>query len=1101
MPSVRAWLEGLGLAQHADAFEREQIDPAALQHLTDAHLKDLGLPMGHRIKLLAAIKELPAAPAPTVAAPAEPALQSYTPPHLAEKILASRSALEGERKQVTVLFCDITNSTSLAEKLGAEAMHSLLQRFFGLGLEEVHRYEGTVNQFLGDGFMALFGAPLAHEDDARRAALAALSIRRALRERQAQLGLPAGEELQVRMGLNTGLVVVGSIGDNLRMDYTAIGDTTNLAARLQQNARPGQILASEATARLVKGYVEVDDHGNIVVKGKLDAVHAFAITAPGTRRSRIDQARLSPFVGRDGELAFLMHAADDARNHRGQVVGIVGEPGVGKSRLVHELHSALGSIGILWVEGACQSFGRSVPYLPLQQALRTACGIQAADAPAALREKLFQALSRLSLSAEHSGPYLLRMLGMTEGAESLEGIAPETIQSRIRDAFVELMRASARLQPTVLFIEDLHWMDRSSEDCIAGLVDKLSGSPMLLLTTTRPGYSAPWAGKGYVAQLPLAVLSWEASRKIVAATIRRSDFVEIAAESILRKAEGNPLFIEELALALEAGSSRLNQALPDTIQGVLAARIDRLPQPAKRVVQIAAVLGRQFPLHLLERVAVGETDLPGQLAALMQSELLYERADAQEVIYTFKHALVEDVAYDSLLSGPRAALHAAAGRALEELYGERLEEYYEMLAHHFFRSPAREKAFDYLSRANGKAINANAMVDAKEYFEQAMQVLDELPQTPEHRHQAIGLLVRQIHVFILTNKLDEYERYLERYASIADAVPDEGLRGHFKSCLGHTQFGLARPRQAIQTLTPAAALCERARNFQGAGQAYVHLQWCHLQTGEYADTLRFEGPALGALERAWDQRLRFYVYGATTWACSRLGRWDMALEKAMIALKECEASRDASLISSAIGFVGMPSIHRGDTEEAVRWTRRAFECSVTPGDRAWAQLFYGWALAPLDASQAIELLSPLVPLWLHKWWFDAVTLVALGEAFLRAGQLEQAQATLEQAIEISTPRDMWFMVAPAQRLLGEVMLCANRLEDSDTRFTQALQLLEGFKAENEIALTRAGQGRLRMKQGRTAEGQALLERALVVFERLGTVGEFNRVRAELAARA
>ncbi len=1096
---IRDWLGELGLAHHAEAFEREQIDLDAVRHLTEENLRDLGLPMGHRVKLLAAIRALQNAPGRAPGEQQASSPHAYTPRHLAEKILTSRSALEGERKQVTVLFCDIANSTPLAEKLGVEAMHALLQRFFALSLEEVHRYEGTVNQFLGDGFMALFGAPVAHEDDARRGVLAALGIRRLLRDRQRELGLRAGDELQVRMGLNTGLVVVGSIGDNLRMDYTAVGDTTNLAARLQQNAQPGQILVSEATARLVRGYAKVEKLPPLAVKGKSDAVHAYEVTAAGSRRSRIDQARLSPFVGREHELSLLVHAFEESANRRGEVVGVVGDPGVGKSRLLYEFRHVLQSKGAAFLEAACQSFGRAVPYLPLQDALRGACELLESDPAGDVREKLWRALAPLGLSPEQTGPYLLRLLGVTEGTEALEALGPETIQARVRDAFVQFVQASARSRPLVLFVEDLHWMDRSSEECITALVEKLPASSILLVTTTRPGYSAPWACKSYAAQLPLAVLSAEASRQIVAATIRRTELMESTTESILQKAEGNPLFLEELTLALEVQTGSTAQVLPDTIHGVLAARIDRLPEPAKRVVQMASVLGRAFPVRLLEAVAVAEADLHEQLATLTQLELLYEHAEAQALVYTFKHALIQEVAYDSLLSGPRAALHEAAGRGLEQLYPDRLEEHYELLAHHFSHSAAKEKALDYLSRANRKAIGANAVVDAKGYFDQAIKVLDELPDTGENRHRRIALLVAQIHVFILTNQLEQYERYLERFAPIAEALSDQGLRGHFQTCLGHCQFGFARPRQAIQTLGRAAALCEQAGNFEGAGHAYVHLQWSHLQTGDFEDALAFEGPALAALARAPNLRLRLYALSASTWACSRLARWDSAIDKAMTALAECEQAADASLISFAHWSLSIPYTHKGAVEEAVHWSRASFEGAPTPGDRAWAQLFYGWALIPRVPVEAIALLRPLVPMWLAKWWLDVVALVALGEAYFNAAQLDEARATLEQAIEVSQPRGMLFMVAPAQRLLGEVLLAANRLDESQERFEQAIELLERFKAENEVALARAGYGRLLAKQGRCSEGRASLGQALAAFERLGTIGEPERVRAELAA--
>jgi class 3 adenylate cyclase/tetratricopeptide (TPR) repeat protein len=1096
---IRDWLAELGLAQHAETFEREQIDLDALRHLTEDNLKDLGLPLGHRVKLLAAIRVLSASPAAAQGTQAGLSPQTYTPRHLAEKILSSRVALEGERKQVTVLFCDMANSTRLAEKLGAEAMHALLQRFFALSLEEVHRYEGTVNQFLGDGFMALFGAPVAHEDDARRGVLAALGIRRALRERQAELGLQQADELQVRMGLNTGLVVVGSIGDNLRMDYTAIGDTTNLAARLQQSAHPGQILVSAATARLVSGYAKVEALPPLAVKGKSEPVQAYELTAVGARRSRLDTARLSPFVGRERELALLVHAAEEAATGRGQVVGIVGEAGVGKSRLLYEFRRVLQAKGTRFVEAMCQSFGQSMPYLPLQDVIRAECEILESDAPGEVRNKVSRSLAHHGLAPEQAAAYLLRLLGLTEGTEALEGLGPETIQLRIHDSFVQFLQTSCASSQLILVLEDLHWMDRSSEECMAALVERLPRSPILLVTSTRPGYSAPWVGKSYVAQLPLAVLSDEASREIVAATMRHSQRTGSLTKAILEKAEGNPLFLEELTLALEADARDLASGLPDTIQGVLAARIDRLPEPAKRVLEIASVLGREFPARLLEAVCGAEADLRRELATLTRLELLYERVETRAPMYMFKHALTQEAAYDSLLTGPRAALHEAAGCALEQLYPDRLEEYAELLAHHFFRSPAKEKALEYLSRADRKAIAANAVFDAKGYFEQAMRVLDALPDTAENRHCRIELLVRQIHVFILTNTLDEYERYLERYAPIAEALSDQGLRGHFQSCLGHTQFGLGRPQQAIGTLGPAAALCVQAENFQGAGQAYVHLQWSHLLRGDFEDVLAFETPALAALARAPNLRLRLYALSAATWACAALARWDSGIERATTALAECEQAADVSLISFAYWNLSIPYIYKGAVEEAICWAQRGFETAPTPNDRAWSQLFYGWALIPRAPMEAVVLLAPLVPLWLGRWNTDALALVTLGEAYFRAGQLEQARATFEQAIERAQPSGMLYVVAPAQRLLGEMLLAENRLEESEARFEQALELYMRFKSQNEVAVAQAGYGRLRARQGRRGEARALLRQALTTFERLGTVAELERVRAELAA--
>ena len=373
---------------------------------------------------------------------------SYTPQHLAEKILTSRSALEGERKQVTVLFCDIANSTALAERVGAEAMHTLLNRFFDLALSEVHRYEGTINQFLGDGFVALFGAPVAHEDHARRAVLAALGIRRALQEGAADLGRDDG--LTVRMGLNTGPVVVGKIGDNLRMDYTAVGDTTNLAARLQQHAEPSHILISEGTHRLVRGYVRVEALPPIQVKGKAEPIMGFRVLGPGTRRSPLEgreERALSQFVGRGREMSTLWDILAAVEAGRGQVVGIVGEPGVGKSRLLHEFRRSLTDRQVTYLEGRCLSYGSAIPYLPLQDIIRSNCGIADSDTPTETGEKVRAALTEVGMNADESAPYLLQLLGVKEGTATSLRAETAGVPLRAGGDRRVLVRIQARTDP------------------------------------------------------------------------------------------------------------------------------------------------------------------------------------------------------------------------------------------------------------------------------------------------------------------------------------------------------------------------------------------------------------------------------------------------------------------------------------------------------------------------------------------------------------------------------------------------------------------------------------------------------------------------------
>ncbi len=474
---------------------------------------------------------------------------SYTPPHLVAKILAAGRQLRGERKQVTVLFCDIANSTALAEALGPEAMHGLLDRFFELVLAEVHRYEGTVNQFLGDGFMALFGAPLAHEDHARRAALAAVGIRRRLGERMVELGLPPGTELSVRMGLNSGAVVVGQIGDNLRMDYTAIGDTTNLAARLQQLAEPGTILMTEASQRLVEGAVESAFVGEWEIRGKTGRQPVYRLDALRPAATRFDLARLrglTRLVGREAELALLEAGYREACAGRRLVVDLVGEAGIGKSRLIYELRQRLPATGSIVLQGHCTAYGGSTAFLTFIEVVRSGFGIGEADDPAEAREKLRRGLAGLGPGVEAQRPFLLNLLGLDPHGEGLRGLDGEIVGARTREALDALLRAQCRVAPTVLVVEDLHWIDRASEELLERVIQGEEALPLLVVCAYRPDYRPPWAGRANVRELRLPPLPPEHCLDLVRHRLEAEDVPDELARFLADTTEGNPLFAEEM---------------------------------------------------------------------------------------------------------------------------------------------------------------------------------------------------------------------------------------------------------------------------------------------------------------------------------------------------------------------------------------------------------------------------------------------------------------------------------------------------------------------------------------------------------------------------
>src|SRR4029453_13610209 len=586
-------------------------------------------------------------------------------------------------------------------------------------------------------------APLAHEDHARWAVLAALALQRLLQDHQAELGEPYGVTCVFRMGLNTGLVVVGSIVNNLRMDYSAIGDTTNLAARLQQLAEPGTILVSDVTQRLVEGSVYLEALPPAQVKGKTELVTPYKVLGTRSQRSplasRGDRV-LSQFAGRERELAGLVEALEQAESGQGQVVGIVAEAGGGKSRLLYEFRQRLAGKQVTYLEGRCLSYGHAMPYHPIIGLLRNNCEITDADGPEAIAGKVQDALHEVGLDVETSAPYLLQLLGVKEGTEPLAALTPEAIKTRTFETLRQMSLHGSQRRPLVFEIEDLHWCDNTSEEYLTWLVESVAGAAILLLVTYRPGYRPPWLDKSYATPMALRHLVPQDSMTVVRSARQYQAMPEPLEQMIITKAEGNPFFLEELTRAvLDRADVGTDVTVPDTIQDVLMARIDLLPEAPKRLLQTAAVLGREILPPLLEALWDGVQPLAPLLLDLTRLEFLFTRASAEGSVYVFKHALTQEVAYESLLTTRRQTLHTAAGQALETLYAPRLEDAYDRLAYHYARTDNVAKAVAYLTRVAEKAARHSAHVEAISHLTQALELLPTLPATPERDQQELTL--------------------------------------------------------------------------------------------------------------------------------------------------------------------------------------------------------------------------------------------------------------------------------------------------------------------------------------------------------------------------
>ena len=738
---VRAWLEDHGLGQYAEAFASNDVDAEVLRTLTADDLKELGVAsLGHRKKLLAAVADL------EVAGKSEPApsLEARMPRHLAERVLRSRAALEGERKQVTVLFADVKGSLALIEHADPEDARRILDAALGVMMDGVHRYEGTVNRVLGDGIMALFGAPIAHEDHAVRACYAALAIQRAMRIQAAELRGARGVELSARIGLHSGEVLVRAIGNDLSMDYDAIGPTVHLANRMEQLASPGTIRLTAATAGLAEGFVDLRTLGQVPVKGLSQPVEAFDLVGVGAARTRLQAAAgrgLTPFVGRRDELAVLDRARELAAAGQGQIVALVGEPGVGKSRLFYELTHGARMRPWLVVEGTSVSSGSARSWAPVVDLLKPYFGIAPGDDLRASAEKVLGKVLLLDENLRPILPAVLALLDLPVEDAAWQALDPPQRRRRTLDGLKALFVRESQRQPLALVLEDLHWIDGETQALLDGLVESMSTCRILLLVNYRSEYRHGWGSRAHYTQLRIDPLEAAGAEELLSGLLGDAQGLAELSHRLLAASEGNPLFLEESVrnlvdagvLSGACGAYRLVRQpdgieVPASVAAIIAARIDRLSTVEKTALQLAAVVGEDVPLALLEAVSEMTTEeLHGALADLRGRELLYEARLFPDIAYAFRHGLTRRVAYDGLVHESRRTLHARIAEALEARHADRLDEVVETLAHHYEHGAVWPKAAAHFLRAADKAKQRYTYQSALEFAQRARGIAEREP--------------------------------------------------------------------------------------------------------------------------------------------------------------------------------------------------------------------------------------------------------------------------------------------------------------------------------------------------------------------------------------
>ena len=1048
--------------------------------------------------------------------------QTYTPKHLAERILTSRSALEGERKQVTVLFCDIVDSSRLAARLDPEAMHEVMDRALRLMAEAVHRYEGTVNQFLGDGLMALFGAPVALEDHAFRAVQAALAIQETIAGYGEQLKRERGVEIRLRLGLNTGLVVVGRIGDDLRMDYTAIGDTTHLAARMQALAEPGAILITEATHRLVEGYIRSEALGPVQVKGRTEPVSAYKVTGRRRGRTRLEisaERGLTQLVGRQRELGLLHDCLARAKSGRGQVVGIVGEPGVGKSRLLYEFRRSLEGEGVTWLEGHCVAYGQATPYLPVLEILRANFQIEEGDNPLQIREKLRQGLRQLDPALEGIRSFLGELLGVAGEDENLKYLDPKDKRQKTFQAIRALTGAGSQRRPLVAILEDLHWIDKTSEDYLAFLIESLPGMAHLLLTTHRPGYTVHWADKTYYTQIALDLLTEQEAEAMVAALVGSRDLPSDLIRIVREKAEGNPLFVEEVtASLLERGvlvrangriSWRRDAAIevPATIQDIIRARIDRLEEPVKRTVQTAAVIGREFGLRLLERISEMAAEVQGYLDTLKHLELIHEKRFFPELEYIFKHAVTQDVAYQSLLSQRRKELHGAIGQAIEELYADRLEEQAAILAYHYARSERQDKAVEYALLAGDRATRLYANAEARTYYEQALTMARALPTSPDAQRVRIDATLKLAAAAFTREYFEQDLTNLQRAQALTEELNDQPRLCRVLYWRGRTHYSLGRHDLGIDYAQEALKTAEELQDETLIAPPVNLLGRAHFMRGEVKRAREFLPRSVRQMNSMGNRIEEATASGLLGLCHGQLGQFPEALEAVDNSARMSEAIEHLPTLAACLQYRATVKSWHGDWPAALQDYERALELAEKTGDvfrtyvicgnrGAWVYLLAGdYVRAEEDLMRAVMLADRLgtrFALGTYKGH--------LAEATLYSGNVLDAIRLSREAVETANESAHPWDHSVASRALAHALVAQDPpdCQGGENAISNALAIQERLGMRWELAQSLLVYGRVLGAKGDVEKAQKTLARSLEMFQEMGVA--WGVARAEQALR-
>jgi class 3 adenylate cyclase/tetratricopeptide (TPR) repeat protein len=1055
-------------------------------------------------------------------------IQKYLPRGITEKILSQRDKIEGEHRLVTVMICDMKGFTLLADRIGPEELYDMMDQVYEILIHKVHDYDGTVNEMTGDGIMALFGAPIALEDAPQRAIRSAMAIHRemTLFNEKIRHGKGDYQPVKMRIGIHTGPVIVGTLGNNLRVDFKAVGDTVNLASCMESLAEPGTTYISEDTFKLTEGLFRFEALGEKEVKGREKPVRVYQVIAPSTRRTRFDvnaERGLTPFVGREKELELLMDGFERSREGRGQSISIIAEAGIGKSRLLYEFRKAVSNEYTTFLEGRCFSYSRNAAYHPVADLLKANFDIQDTDTDQEIRKKVAAGLKIMKIDEASVLPYLLELLSVKESGMNKVALSPEAKRNRTNEALKRIILRGSEIRPLIMAVEDLHWIDRSSEEAMKELLESIAGARIFAIFTYRPEFVHTWGNRSYHSQVNLNRLS---SRETVTMTthILGTPYIERDLENlILQKTEGIPFFIEEFIKSLkdmkiiekqdksyQLSTNIQKLAIPSTIQDVIMARVDTLPEGAKEVLRTGSVIEREFSHDLIKRVIGSpEEELLSHLSILKDSELLYERGIYPKSSYIFKHALTREVVYDSILTKRRKQLHEKIAISIEKIYKEDICYHYGVLAGHCLASDNYEKGAEY-SRLEAKRYQLGGLfLDAIEYAKKSVNCWEKLPQTETNQKKLIDARTTLANYYLNMNSSFDAKEVVEPILDLTLALNYRKRLPAIYTAIGCYYLWVEEnTHKGLVFIDQATKIAEEVADYSSLWIALYQSGTFLFMTSKFEDVHIRLKKCLDFSLLTNNQMGMAFSKGSIAMSYLIQGKMNIAYDFAQETLALAEETGDAYIKGMAYSIYGVSCYSKGLFSEAKthlsEWIT-SYEKSAPIGWIAWAYAYLGFTYTDLNEyDEAVNCYKRIISSMENVNYLPSIsklfkTCLVRTKAIRHGNDTEVVE--LRELFECYQDNKLMWSEGWMARNIGDILLNMDNahLADGEVWFHKAIEADTRNGLRWQLANDHAFYAEWFMKNGDIHGAKEQLTKAIQIFSECGADGWVERMEKVLAA--